>query len=329
MKALTDILLVAASLWMTLVKFLPLFMGTPEPDGTMNGEPAMVITETVSAEQAKQQEELQASLDALTRANAHKAAQLAELEKKHADDEQQRQASALQKSDAEKQADQRRAVQDKQFEEQRKATADAERKKLDAEKQAAAKQLAEAEEKIKAAEKLRADVERERAEIEKQKADAAKREDEKKATTPEKPMEPPQPPPKVGTQEKELRHWGTDLNAAIEESKRTGVPVFIDFQGESCLPCVEVARVIYGSKKVSPLLRGDFIPVWLYCTDKNDNHRSEFMNEREKQAGVVTFPLAVLLNANGTYRRFVPRVDPKRTAAENIQAFLDQLYASK
>lgn len=253
MKALFDITMVALTLWIGLFKLInPLGENAADP-AYVEGEPAMVVTDTLSPDEAAVQDKMAADLRAT------------------------QDALASGKAEAEK----------------REQT-------LAAEKAALQKQISD--------EQKKADENR-------------KAEEQKKAAAPKAPDE--------GAKQAGTLHWLESLEAGVAKAKELHRKVFIDFEGEGCLVCRQLALNVYNSPEVSGRLRTNFVPIWLYSTNSNDNHRSEFMSKSEKQSHRVFFPMAVILDpADGSWSYFYPVYNSEKSRAENIATFITDLEAA-
>ncbi len=103
--------------------------------------------------------------------------------------------------------------------------------------------------------------------------------------------------------------WGSDLNAAFDEAKRTGKPVLLDIYAPWCGYCRKLQKEVYPSTEVRELV-GDFVPVRL----DGEQHRNLMMRYR-----VRGYPTIIVFDANGTE---VDRIDgymPKRVFARRLR----------
>ncbi len=197
----------------------------------------------------------------------------------------------------------------------------------DANKQAA-KQVDKATESVKQAEKKvdeassRADKATKEAEQAKKQADEAEQKAKKAAVELESKKSADEKP------KRDLKHWSMDLHASEAESKRTGSLLFICYcQPDSICPgCIEYKDQILAVPEVSRKVRGDYIPVYLQTSDENDNHFSEYKIDGKQ---LTKTPAIVVESPDGGYRAFYTGVNPKKTTAENIKNFLDELEAAR
>ncbi|MDY3978783.1 MAG: cytochrome c biogenesis protein CcdA [Tidjanibacter sp.] len=58
------------------------------------------------------------------------------------------------------------------------------------------------------------------------------------------------------------------LPEALEESKRVGKPVFLDFTGHGCVNCREMESRVWSDPRVRQMLQNDFVVCALYTDDK-------------------------------------------------------------
>jgi hypothetical protein len=306
MKSLIDITIICVTLWIGLFKLLnPLGQNSDDSPEFVEGEPAMVITETVSPEQLEQQEKLAASLRAAEEAKQQEAAHAIAAESQLKDERDASQHAAVAAAKLKDEADKLKHDL-KGASEAAAATAAKLRAEVDKLKTEPIKVITKPDpEIIKRLEAAEQQVKR-------LQSDAA---------TPKVPDEPrPIKPPA-----KDALHWSSNLERAVADGRRLDRNVFIDFEGEGCTPCRQLALNVYNSSEVSGRLRTEFVPVWLYSTRQNDNHRSEFMTKADKASGTVSFPMAVVLHPDGSWSWFEPSYDTRKSRSENIADFLSDL----
>jgi thiol:disulfide interchange protein DsbD len=92
--------------------------------------------------------------------------------------------------------------------------------------------------------------------------------------------------------------WLTSYEAGLEEAKRTGKPVFIDFTGFTCTNCRWMEANIFPMPEVQGLMR-DMVKVQLFTDRKAEPYLSHKKRQLE-QFGTIELPLYVLLKPDGT-----------------------------
>ena len=164
------------------------------------------------------------------------------------------------------------------------------------------------------------------AESDKQKA-AAELAAQRDAARPLAPVEPP--PPKKPA--RELRHWTSDLEEAKSLSRQTGLPMVLDFSQDDavCANCREAKGTIFSTATVSPVLRGDYIPVFMPVprdARDGDNHASEYNIDG---VPIHSYPAIVVVAPDGGYNGFHPDLDPNKTPEQKIETFLRRLESAR
>jgi thiol:disulfide interchange protein DsbD len=129
-----------------------------------------------------------------------------------------------------------------------------------------------------------------------------------------------------------------DLKQAMECSKQTGKPIFVDFTGHGCVNCREMEANVWSDPRVLKKLRQDYVIAALYVDDKTELpeeewYRSEYDNKMKKTIGkqnadlqIVRFnnnaqPYYCLLDGNGELLVTPKAYDLK---IENFIDFLDK-----
>lgn len=94
-------------------------------------------------------------------------------------------------------------------------------------------------------------------------------------------------------------HGYFELEQALEQSKKTGKPVFIDFTGHGCVNCREMEARVWSHPDVLRRLRSDFILVALYVDDKTKLpeskwYTSTFDNRVKKTIGAQNADIQIV-----------------------------------
>jgi thiol:disulfide interchange protein DsbD len=97
---------------------------------------------------------------------------------------------------------------------------------------------------------------------------------------------------------KESLFWRTNYEAALEEARKTGKPLFLDFTGFTCTNCRWMEANIFPLPEVQGLL-GDMITVQLFTDRKQEPYISNRRRQLE-QFGSIELPLYVVLKPDGS-----------------------------
>jgi len=126
-------------------------------------------------------------------------------------------------------------------------------------------------------------------------------------------------------------NWTEDLEAALEEARITGQPVFVDFTGDICANCRWVETNILPKEPVRGKLESDFILVHQW-TDRRGEHGEEArQNYRKYVGGQAGYPVPayVVIDADGNVlSHFVPPQFINSVTPAQFARFLDEGMAA-
>ncbi len=88
--------------------------------------------------------------------------------------------------------------------------------------------------------------------------------------------------------------WRTDLNAALEESRRTHRPVLADFSASWCPPCIAMKHDVWPDPSIERAIGAGFVPLFV------DVDRDEASSTRYQ---VDSIPTILVLDADGRVLR--------------------------
>lgn len=71
-----------------------------------------------------------------------------------------------------------------------------------------------------------------------------------------------------------------DYKQALEESKKQGKPIFIDFTGHACVNCRKMEEYVWAKPEVLKRLQNDFIIVSLYADERQELPESEWYTSK-------------------------------------------------
>jgi len=103
--------------------------------------------------------------------------------------------------------------------------------------------------------------------------------------------------------------WRTDLDAALEESRRTGKPVLADFSADWCPPCIAMKHDVWPDDRVEQAVIDGYVPL-VIDVDRDI--------EASGRYGVRAIPTVLVLAGDG-------RVIRRATflSASGMRAFLE------
>lgn len=112
----------------------------------------------------------------------------------------------------------------------------------------------------------------------------------------------PEPKPEAAG---ELSQW-TSMDRALEESRRNGKPVFIDFSADWCGPCQRLKREVFDDDARAHTLQTAVIPVSIVDLRRETGSNPAEIDALQRQYQVKAFPTLVVFSP-GTGRVMTTR----------------------
>ncbi len=126
-----------------------------------------------------------------------------------------------------------------------------------------------------------------------------------------------------GSGETEREHWLTDYPEALERSRATGKPIFVDFTGYTCTNCRWMESNIFGRPRVRELLQ-KYVLVRLYTDGGKPEHKANLQMEQDRFQ-TIALPLYALLTPTDEIIATFPGLT---RSEEEFVAFLEQGLAT-
>lgn len=149
--------------------------------------------------------------------------------------------------------------------------------------------------------------------------------------------------PPLWTQDFNLYQGGTvatyhDYDEAMEEAKKSGKPLLVDFSGYGCVNCREMEASVWEEPQIKSLIQKEFVFVSLYTDDRAKLSNPMFVKENDKELklteigekwgflqrykfGANAQPYYVILDSDGKPLNNAYTYDKN---AENFKKFLEQ-----
>jgi len=102
-------------------------------------------------------------------------------------------------------------------------------------------------------------------------------------------------PGKPAARGPELSAW-TTLDHAIEESKRNGKPVMLDFNAEWCGPCQMMKQMVFDARDPGTAVRTAVIPVSVVDRRREDGRNPDETDRLQRQHQIEAFPTLVVFS---------------------------------
>jgi thiol:disulfide interchange protein len=93
----------------------------------------------------------------------------------------------------------------------------------------------------------------------------------------------------------QLSQW-TTYDAAMDESRRTGKPVMLDFNAEWCGPCQAMKRNVFDDAARGQAVRAMVIPVSITDRSREEGHNPAQTDELQARYQVDAFPTLVVFS---------------------------------
>lgn len=93
-----------------------------------------------------------------------------------------------------------------------------------------------------------------------------------------------------------ISQW-TTMEAALEESRRTGKPILIDFNAEWCPPCQMLKRQVFDDAALARRVQREVIPVSIVDRRREDGANPPAVDDLQRRFAVDAFPTLVVHSA--------------------------------
>ena len=112
--------------------------------------------------------------------------------------------------------------------------------------------------------------------------------------------------------------WHQTREAAFDEARRTGRPVFIDFTGYTCTNCRHMEATVLSRPEIAERIDRHFVPLQLWTDDGVQG--PELQRYQLQLTGRIALPTYAVVHPDGSLVTQLSGV----TSAEKFAAFLDE-----
>jgi thiol:disulfide interchange protein len=92
-----------------------------------------------------------------------------------------------------------------------------------------------------------------------------------------------------------MSNWSS-LDQALDESRRNGKPVMIDFYAEWCGPCRDMKRLVFDDRTHGDAVRVAVIPVSIVDRVREEGRNTDAVDDLQRRYGVQAFPTLVVFH---------------------------------
>ena len=93
----------------------------------------------------------------------------------------------------------------------------------------------------------------------------------------------------------ELSQW-TTYDAAMDESRRSGKPIMLDFNAEWCGPCQALKSDVFDDHSRGEVVRSVVIPVSITDRTREEGHNPPQIDELQQRYQIDAFPTLVVFS---------------------------------